>query len=163
MKTNDFLSLLQTHKDKQLLFEYAPGKYVANNYHITEIKHITVDAVDCGTGTDFWKETLIQLWENPGEEEKRVAMSAFKALGILNKVHQIKPFVHEAELKFEYGNANFHTAQLFVNDVLWNNDHLIIKLAAEKTTCKAQEACGVGIESTENTVESGCAPGSGCC
>jgi len=57
MKTKEFLFLLNEHQNKSLLFEYKEGQFVGANYHITEIKNITVDAVDCGAGTDFWKET----------------------------------------------------------------------------------------------------------
>ena len=70
MQTREFLSLLEDHKDKSLVFEYRPGERVQPNYHITEIKNITVESVDCGAGTDFWKETIIQLWESPEEEGK---------------------------------------------------------------------------------------------
>ncbi len=162
MKTSEFLELLNAHKNKELLFEYTPGHFVGANYHITEIKNITVDAIDCGANGDFWKETIVQLWESPKEKDKTAFMSAFKALGILNKVDQIKPMVRDAEIKFEYSNDTFHTAQLFVNDVVWNDTQFVIKLAVEKTDCKAKATCGVP-EEVETVTSSACAPGSGCC
>ena len=70
MQTAELLEILETHKNKELLFEYEPGHFVGANYHITEVKNITVDAVDCGARTDFWKETIIQLWESPKEKDK---------------------------------------------------------------------------------------------
>jgi len=162
MKTSEFLELLNAHKNKELLFEYAPGEFVGANYHITEIKNTTVDAVDCGANTDFWKETIVQLWESPTEKDKTEFMTAFKALGILNKVDRIKPMVRDAEVKFEYSNNSFHTAQLFVNDVVWNDTQFVVKLAVEKTDCKAKDTCGVP-EEAEVVAASNCAPGSGCC
>jgi hypothetical protein len=162
MKTAEFLELLNDHKNKSLLFEYQPGNLVGANYHITEIKNLTVDSVDCGAGVDFWKETIIQLWESPEEKDKTSFMSAFKALGILNKVNAIKPMVKDAEVKFEYSNANFHTAQLFVEDYIWNNDKIIFKLSVKKTDCKAKETCGVPVGAEASSTTS-CAPGSGCC
>lgn len=162
MRTNEFLELLGNHKDKSLLFEYKPGAFVGANYHITEIKNTTIDSVDCGAGVDFWKETIIQLWESPTELDKTEFMSAYKALGILNKVDSIKPMVKDAEVRFEYSNANFHTAQLFVDDFSWNDNKLIFRLAAKKTDCKAKETCGIPIE-VEASTQNSCAPGSGCC
>ncbi|MET1258177.1 DUF6428 family protein [Flagellimonas sp. DF-77] len=162
MQTHEFLSLLNEHKNKALLFEYLPGLFVGANYHITEVKNVTIDSVDCGAGTDFWKETVIQLWESPQEQDKTEFMKAFKALGILNKVDRIKPLVQDTEVKFEYSNAGFHTAQLFVNDYVYNDDKIIIKLVAKKTDCKAKETCGVP-EPAVVGAESSCAPGSGCC
>lgn len=161
MKTQELFSILETNKNKALLFEYAEGVFVGANYHITEVKHITVDAVDCGAQSDSWKETIIQLWESPSEIGKTEYMSVLKALGILNKVGQIKPYVLNAEIKFEYSNSMFHTAQLFVNDFEIRGNNLIFKLAVEKTDCKAKELCGVVEETLDNT--SSCAPGSGCC
>ncbi len=162
MKTSEFLHLLENHKNKSLLFEYVPGKWVGANYHITEVKNISVDAVDCGAGTDFWRETVVQLWESPKEREKREFMSAFKALGILNKVDRMKPMVRDAEIKFEYSNDSFHTAQLFVNDYSYNEEKLILNLAVEKTDCKAKETCGI-VEPEATVSQEGCTPGSGCC
>ena len=144
-----------------MLFEYAPNLLVGANYHITEVKHITVDAVDCGAGTDHWKETIIQLWESPSELGKTAYMSAYKALGILSKVGRMKPYTLTAEVKIEYSNANFHTAQLFVNDYEIRDKNLIVKLASQPTDCKAKEACGIP-EPAAAAAES-CAPGSGCC
>lgn len=162
MNTQEFLTVLAEHQGKSLLFEYAPNLLVGANYHITEVKHLTIDSVDCGAQTDSWKETIIQLWESPKELGKTEYMSAYKALSILKKVGSMKTYTLDAEVKLEYGNANFHTAQLFVNDFEIRNNNLIIKLTIEKTDCKAKELCGVPEPSEENT-EASCTPGSGCC
>ncbi|MEC3905944.1 DUF6428 family protein [Tamlana sp. 2201CG12-4] len=163
MNTQEFFEVLETHKNKSLLFEYAPNLLVGANYHITEVKHIAVDSVDCGARTDAWNETVVQLWESPKELGKRDYMTVFKALSIFKKVGTMKSYDLNAEVKFEYSNATFHTAQLFVNDFVIQENNLIIKLAIEKTDCKAKEACGV--TDKKEVVASGevCAPGSGCC
>ena len=162
MKTSEFLTLLQEHKSKSLLFEYQPGIVVPANYHITEVKNISVDSVDCGAQTDSWNETIVQLWESPEEIGKTEFMTSFKALAILNKVDKMRAMDRDAELKIEYSNPHFHTAQLFIDDYTWNKEKLLIKLAIEKTDCKAKETCGVPIEATIQTHGS-CAPGNGCC
>ena len=158
MKTKELLSLFQGHTDKSLLFEYDKDKFVGANYHITEVKNIIVDSVDCGSGTDFWKETVVQLWESPDEIDKREYMPVKKALDILNKVHGIKPMDLTAEVKFEYSNSSFHTAQLFVSDINFTDENLILKLAVNKTDCKAREACA-----TPEKEEPCCPPQSACC
>lgn len=163
MKTLEFLDLLKQHKDKTLLFEYAPNLLVGANYHITEVKHITVDSVDCGAATDHWRETVIQLWESPEEIGKTEYMSTYKALSILNKVGTMKPYIMESEVKIEYGNPLFHTAQLFVNDFEIHNSQLRFKLAVAPTDCKAKETCGVAEPAMAQDQQGGCAPGSGCC
>lgn len=162
MKTHEFLSLLKEHPNKSLLFEYKEGHFVGANYHITEIKNITVDSVDCGAKTDFWKETIIQLWESPVEIGKREYMSTSKALAILERVDAIKPMQKDVEVKFEYSNTDFHTAQLFVNAFELNTDQIVIKLGVKQTDCKAKDECGVPVDSVMQE-ENSCAPGSGCC
>ncbi len=161
MKTNEFLSTLEDHKNKSLLFSYQPGKWVGANYHITEVKHIKIDSVDCGSGTDAWNETIVQLWESPSEIGKRDYMSTYKALAILNKVGKMKPYDLEAELKLEYSNEQFHTAQLFIDHFETTEKELRFYLSVHKTDCKAKATCG--IPETTMVAEVSCAPGSGCC
>ncbi len=166
MNTKEFLTILQEQRHKSLLFEYQPGHLVQANYHITEVKNIIVESVDCGAGTDFWKETIVQLWESPKEVDKTEFMTASKALGILNKVNKIKTMVPDAELKLEYGNGSFHTAQLFVSGYEIAGDQLKFKLSIEPTDCKAKETCGVPVSEVKDNSEqvvNSCAPGNGCC
>lgn len=161
MKTSEFLDHLKSNQGKSLVFEYAPGQRVGTNYHITEVKNTTIESVDCGGGTDSWKETVVQLWESPSEKGKKGYLSAYKALGILKKVNRLKPMDADAVIKFEYGNATFHAAQLLVVGVSEAEGELIIHLHAGETDCKAKDACGVP-EPAQATAEA-CAPGSGCC
>ena len=67
-----------------------------------------------------------------------------------------------AEVKFEYSNSSFHTAQMFVSDFTLDNKNLTLKLSVNKTDCKASETCGVPAEEV-NSTSAGCEPGSGCC
>jgi hypothetical protein len=164
MKTQEFFKVLEQNKDKSLLFEYAPNLYVGANYHITEVKHISVHSVDCGAQTDAWKETIIQLWESPNEMDKTEYMTVYKALSILKKVGTMKAYNLESELKLEYSNSSFHTAQLFVNDFDIQGNNLIVKLAIEKTDCKAKELCGVPeVAETVSSNEPCCSPDGNCC
>ncbi|MBT8288868.1 MAG: hypothetical protein HKN00_04340 [Flavobacteriaceae bacterium] len=164
MKTQTLFNLLQNHPEKNLLFEYRPGKFVGANYHITEVKHIKINSVDCGSQTDNWNETIIQLWESPSEIDKTDFMSVYKALGILKKVGKMAAYDVEAEVKFEYSNPSFHTAQLFVNDYEINGPDLIFKLGIEQTDCKAKTECGV-VEMVEHNAdeEPCCSPDGNCC
>lgn len=165
MNTQELFKVLEQHQDKALLFEYAPNLLVGANYHITEVKHLVVESVDCGAQTDAWKETIIQLWESPNELGKTEYMSVHKALDILKKVGKMKPYVLDSEVKFEYSNATFHTAQLFVNDFEIRGNNLLIKLDIQKTDCKAKELCGVPetLETVVSSDEPCCSPNGNCC
>ncbi len=163
MKTQEFLDLLKSHQDKSLLFEYTTGQMVGANYHITEVKHINIESVDCGGRMDAWNETVIQLWESPDALGKTEYMSAGKALSIFNIVGKMRSYHTNAEVKIEYSNDRFHTAQLFVNDFELHGNDLLIKLDVEKTDCKAKEDCGVKETATVGVEESCCETGSVCC
>lgn len=162
MKTSEFLELLRTHSSKALLFEYAPGKRIGANYHITEVKNLQIESVDCGGQVDAWPETIVQLWENPAESGKQSYLSAFKAKAILDRVHSIKPMDRDAVLRFEYGNPSFHTAQLYVKSTQTEGNALVISLHSSPTLCKAEEACGV-TKTTEPALSGCCDQSSGCC
>lgn len=162
MNTQEFLSLLDQYKTHALLFEYSPGHLVGANYHITEVKHVVIDSVDCGARADGWNETVIQLWESPSELGKTEYMTAYKAQGILKKVGKMRAYDMNAVVRIEYGNSLFHTAQLFINDFEIKDNQILLKLAVEPTDCKAKETCGVP-EPAVAAAEQACAPGSGCC
>ncbi len=159
-KLRDFIDTLSKNTEKELLFEYAPGLLVGANYHITEVKAIGVESVDCGGQPDSWNETIIQLWESPDELGKKDYMTACKALKILQKVSSVKAFKLESIVKLEYSNANFHTASLDIKDVVEKENQLIFKLHVISTDCKAKELCGLPEIAPEGV---SCAPGSGCC
>ena len=161
MNTKELLNLLDEHRNKSLLFEYRKDQLVGANYHITEVKNVTVDSVDCGSATDYWKETVIQLWESPDELDKTEFMTVHKALSILDKVNRIKPMDLSAEVKFEYSNDGFHTAQLFVDDYSYTENRLMLSLAVNKTDCKARENCGAAVEEVQSEVCGG--PEAKCC
>ncbi|MDT0555362.1 DUF6428 family protein [Patiriisocius hiemis] len=162
MKTDQFLRLLKTHPNKALVFEYNTQQRVQPDYHITEVKHVNIESVDCGSGTDSWQETIIQLLESPSQNENASYMSCYKALGILTKVARLKPYQLDATIKIEYGNSKFHTAQLFINDFEIYEASIVIKLAVEKTACKAEEVCGIAPQETSSS-NAQCDPVSGCC
>ena len=163
MTTQFLLTLLKEYKNHFLYFQYAPQQFVPNNYHITEVKNTSIDSVDCGGQTDHWKETIIQLWESTHEASKERPMTTFKALSILNKVAQFQPFEEEAIIKFEYGNDQFHTAQLQPEGYTVQGQRLIINLSPSITDCKAKETCGIPEPNKEEVLENVCTPGSGCC
>lgn len=163
MKTNELFTILKDNDTKSLLFGYNSTQLVAQNYHITEVKHTAIKAVDCGGKMDQWNETIIQLLE-PATYNGEPAMSCNKAAGILGKVGEMAAYDLDAIVKFEYGNNNFHTAHLPVDQVLIGDDKIIIQLKTDATQCKAADACGLSLEElTAPVTEESCTPGGGCC
>jgi len=163
MKTQELLNVLKENNQKALLFEYQKNKFAGTNYHLTEVKNVTFDTVDCGGKVNDWKETHIQLWESPSEVGKEYYITTDKAVAILERVNNISPLWLETEVKVEFGNDAFHTSVLSIDGIVSDDNQLIIKLFANETRCKAQETCGVLVEDTVAETSESCAPGTGCC
>jgi len=162
MKTGEFLNTLKENGQKELLFEYKEGKFIGANYHITEVKNTVIKSVDCGSRSDAWNETIVQLWESPKEIGKRDYMKVDKAYSILEKVDKIYEMDKEAEVLFEYSNDNFHKANLEVHDVELTSEKIIFKLFVSQTDCKAKDECGVDMKEVV-VKETACCEDTGCC
>ncbi len=160
MKLKEFITILEKNYDKELKFEYANNKVAGANYHLTEVKNVQFDTTDCGGKTNFWKETHFQLWESPNEIGKTEFMRTDKILSIIKKVDTIKPLMPQTELKIEYGNDNFSTSVMQIEDIIINEKEVLVKLFAEATRCKANDICGI-LE--EKTVVDSCCETVGCC
>lgn len=159
MNVKKIISILKENKNKALLFEYAENKIAGTNYHLTEIKNVTFETVDCGGNTNDWKETHFQLWESPKEIGKEDYMTVGKVIDIIERVDSIRPLWLETEVKVEFGNTDFHTSILSIADTISESDQLIIKLYTTETGCKAPDICGV----PEETEEEACCSDSKCC
>jgi len=163
MKAKEFLSILRENKEKALLFEYKQNKFVEANYHITEVKNVSIQSVDCGGRSDQWNETVIQLWESPAEIGKTDFMMVDKALSIIEKVDSINPILLDTEVKLEYGNTEFHTAALDIDNINLKSDKIIVQLFVAETDCKAKNLSGVPEKEIAVAQEDACCSGSGCC
>ena len=60
MITQAFLDILIQNPKLPLYFEYQTGQFVRSDYHITEIKNVSYDTVDCGGVQNKWEETIVQ-------------------------------------------------------------------------------------------------------
>ncbi|MGY6558779.1 MAG: DUF6428 family protein [Nitritalea sp.] len=180
MQLHEFLQLLGENPNKTLYFEYLPGAFVRSDFHLTEVKNVHFDTVDCGGQRNEWQEVHIQLWENELPEPNH-AVNTSKALEILEAVDRVRPILREARIKFEYGNAGFPTAVLPVHALQVEKDHVLFRLIADQTTCKAKDrasspeekaaaCCGpagpkpkVRVSLQNLGSATSCAPDTGCC
>ena len=137
------MKLLKSHPDLELKFAYDENKYVAANYHLTEVKNVTFDTTDCGGRTNFWQETHMQLLESPSEAGKTKYMTTDKILSILNRVDSIKPLWRDTELKFEYGNDQLNTGVMPVHSYQSSESEFEVRLFEEAARCKANDVCTV--------------------
>ena len=158
MQTHEFLSLLERHPNKEIIFEYAEGQFVPNAYHITEVKNVHIESVDCGGRPDEYFQTVVQLWIGETVEQER-AMTAEKAMKIFNIVDKMKPMRRDTELFFEYGYGDLRTSNYQVQNVVNLADKIVLQMYVAPTVCKPR----FELEMAAAASGEACAPGSGCC
>lgn len=167
MQTKDFLEILRDHRDKTLLFEYEAGQFIDDAYHITEVKNVHIESMDCGGRPDEYYQTIIQLWWN-GTEQKERAMTAGKALKILEIVEQKRPMRYETPIFFEWGHGDLRTSNYVPNEVEITDDSVVLKLFVPPTVCKPKYELEIAGQNSDSVC---CSPNelkvvgqkSGCC
>ncbi|WP_207420393.1 DUF6428 family protein [Desertivirga brevis] len=181
MSWEAFKAELTNYPHLSLQFQYADGEWVKPSYHITEIKLAPITSVDCGGKVNTWTEVIVQLWE-PEEKQQERAMTASKAMSIIDLVEKAIVLDPLAELKVEFGNSRFDTRQMFPFSIAAEGENLIVNLQADSVQCKAlgrNQTCGTPngeevccspqvvekpkIELKNLVAERCCTPGAGCC
>ncbi|MEO1625884.1 MAG: DUF6428 family protein [Bacteroidota bacterium] len=145
MQTHTFLELLEQNADKELLFLYRPDQVVPNSYHITEVKNVYIESVDCGGRPHEERRTVVQLWDGLIRKPGR-AMTAGKAHKIFQVVDSSRPLQKETELFIEYGNQEVPTSVYRIVDAKVEEGHLLIDLTVPPTVCKPKLALSSLVE-----------------
>lgn len=135
MKTSEFLNILKENPGLGLEFEIEQGRFIKPTFHITEVKNVSIESVDCGGNPDSYKQTVVQLMVNP-LEEMRKPWTSKKAMDIFDKVEALKPIDGDAEIFFEYGDQEIRTSHFSVEDVLFADGTVRLELFAKPTVCK---------------------------
>jgi hypothetical protein len=137
MTTKDFIRTLRRSPDKALLFTNADGDTIHHGYHLTEIKAVNYDTVDCGGQKNRWNETILQLWVPEQVEEDY--MRAGKFVSIYDKVSKLVSIDEDAEVRIEYGDERFFPAACHVTEMRAAKAGIQVVLAPPATTCKARD------------------------
>ena len=154
MKTNEFISELRVAPENRLLFINGNENQVRDDYHLTELKSASIDAVDCGGRVNHWPETIVQLWvpATPSDDY----MTSAKFLKIFDKVRGMIPLKFDAEIRIEYGEENFFPSTYHVHSITRDQNMTRVLLAPPQTTCKARDRRVAASPLTE--AQSCCAP-----
>lgn len=135
MKTIELITILKENPELGVEFEVESGNFVKPTFHITEVKNVQIESVDCGGNPDSYKQTIVQLMVNP-LEKLRKPWTAKKVLDIFDKVGKVKPMDEDAEVFFEYGDLNMRTSHFSIEDIVFLNGNIRIELFAKPTVCK---------------------------
>ena len=159
--TETLITQLRNIQQRPLEFHLNNDLLVRPGYHVTEIKAVTIEAMDCGGNANAWRETVIQLMDGTTEEAEAGHMTNRKFLAIYDRVTRQIPVRGEAEVRFEYGSSGTPALQYHVTGVRAEPDRVIVDLRPPGVQCKAADTCGPAV--TDARELDGCAPQSGCC
>lgn len=156
--TQAFLETITAHSEAPLVFNLESQPLVGAGYHVTEVKAVLIEAMDCGGQADTWRETVVQLSDGSAEEATKGYMTVQKFLSIYGKAAAAVPVRGASELRFEYGNSERPAIQYFIAEVKLEAAGLSVNLTSPGVTCKANDRAA---DSSDDSSSCGCDP-SGC-
>lgn len=159
--TAALIDALRQPEQRPLEFWLSGERLIGPGYHVTEVKAVSIEAMDCGGKAASWRETVIQLMDGSADDARGGFMTNRKFLAIYDRVTRKIPVRDEAEVRFEYGNAQSAARQFHVTHLEVQPERLIVHLRQPGVQCKAGEACGLPAD--ETVAAESCAPNSGCC
>lgn len=146
-------------KLRTIEFQLENGMFVPEHFHVTEVGQIIKKFIDCGGVIRHEKVVNFQLWNADDIEHK---LKPSKLLNII-ELSQEKLGIEDCEIEVEYQNETIGKYALDFNGTTFI-------LRNKKTSCLAQDACGIPSEKQKkNLVEFSanttgiCTPESGCC
>lgn len=129
---------------------------ISPGYHITEIKSSVVNSLDCGQGTDQWRELVIQLLDGNAKNANSY-MQSTKMLSILEKALKTVPSDAHTQLYFEFSPGNAQLSKSRISAIEVKNHSITVSLFASIAQCKPyQRALAAG--NVASTAKGCCAP-----
>lgn len=167
MKTSAFLAALRAQPALPVVFRAAAGT-ISPQYHLTEVKRVAYETMDCGAETHRWAETHLELWVPPlaGALPGRAHLPAGKLLAIIDRVERELPLDGSTDVRIVVALGDQGAALHDVAAVTASEGRLLVELTPDRTRCKAAErrvaaltggCCGFGTSSRET------APAGACC
>ncbi len=132
-----FVAQLETSSTKPLKFIAEGRQLVPNDFHVTEIKRVSVESLDCGGGSRAWQELVIQLWSPRGDDTPQ-AMTAGKFAKILAKADAL-PLLDGEHVRFEYAPLGQPAVQYTLSGLSATGETLEVELTPPHVACKPIE------------------------
>ena len=169
MNTSSFLAGLRASSHLPLVFR-AGRKEVNPGYHLTEVKRVSYETMDCGAMTHRWSESQFEIWAPTLVTlgAGRGHMPAAKFLQIVDRVDAELPLNREATARILASFDGQPAALSHIDGMFARDGTLGIELSGDRTRCKAAErklasvtggCCGTGANQPE---EEKAAAGCGC-
>jgi hypothetical protein len=138
MNTSEFLDALRARPELPLAFSTEIGTVPAA-FHLTEVKRVSHESVDCGSAAHNWTENHFELWAPRAADADRLPMRAGKFLSIVEKVRRTLLLDDGAEARV-FGRVAGGADQLHaVTSVETGGKSIIVHLEPVSAQCKARE------------------------
>lgn len=135
MTLQDFLDALHDMPaEAPLIFTTTEGA-IGAGYHITELKSLDINSIDCGGATSSWREVQIQLLDG----QSGVPLSAGKSAKILEHSLKAVPTLAQGELSFEFAPGNHGLRRYIPATPIWSEGQVRMHLSEDGATCKAAQ------------------------
>lgn len=173
---SDLTAAIESESDLALKF-YFDGSPINPGYHVTEVRHATINSIDCGKNskTEQWEEITVQLLDGlPNSEQGHMPASKFQAIVVA--AMKSLPADRSSYLFFEFAPNNGPIRKLSIESIEQTNSEIAVSLGSERAVCKpfqrAKQAMlavaaggGVATQSTDMGCCSNQAPKNtgGCC
>ena len=157
MQTSTFLAELRTHAGLPLVFQRG-DQTVSPSYHLTEVKRVSYETMDCGAITHRWAESQFEVWAPATPEAGRTHMAAGKFLQIVDRVQADLPLADEVTARVLVAFGGEPAALHDIGAVRAADGKLQVDLVPDRARCKAAErriatqtgsCCGVGAQPNE--------------
>lgn len=151
MKLSEVKSIL--HSLENVEFQLENGKFVPEHFHVTEIGTITKIFIDCGGTIRNEKVVNFQLWDANDYEHRLKPMKLMKIIELSEEKLGIEDNIVEVEFQGE---------TIGKYDLSFNGKNFVLN--NKRTTCLANDACGIPTKEAKQEVETSCcSPNSSCC
>ena len=140
MKTSILLTTLRAHPALPVVFRHG-GDTVPAGWHLTEVKRVAYETMDCGALTHRWAETQFELWTPPlnGLNPLRGHMPAGKFLAIIDRVEKELPLTGDTEARIHARLGDNPPALWGIELAAPAGGQLVVSLTPDRTRCKAAE------------------------
>ena len=139
-------SVLAANEDSPLVFSFE-GQTIHPGYHVTEIQHAGVNALDCGSGKDQWEEITVQLMDGSALF-KGEHMSCGKFIRIISKAIESLSYDENTLTFIEFAPNNVGLRKLVIDSVETSEEQVLVHLSSPTAMCKPYQRAMAGKPAT---------------
>lgn len=160
MNLSDLIRVLSADAAAALRIVLPSGRTAPDEFHVTEVGHVTKRFVDCGGALRETEACVLQVWVAANDADHR--LTAGKLRKIIALAEPVLPSQNlSVEIEYEDGVLS----QYPVLDATPADGVVTLRLGSKHTDCLAKDACGLSpVRIGAPVVSSGCGCGpKGCC